>query len=151
MAVFEATDPAFAERVRSSFARQGLMTTLGAELVGIEPGRVEIALTLTPEISQQHGFVHGGAVAAIADTASGYSALTLMPAGFGVLTTEFKINLLAPASGPRVVARASVVKRGRTLTLAMAEIFNVTPHGEKLAAFLTATLMNVEGREGIAD
>lgn len=148
---FEARDPAFAERVRASFARQGLMATLGAELGRIEPGQVEIALTLTSAISQQHGFVHGGAVAAIADSAAGYAALTLLPAGSGVLTTEFKINLLAPASGPRIVARAHVVKSGRTLTLAMAQVFNVTPHGEKLAAFLTATLMNMEGREGVAD
>ena len=85
------------ERVRSSFAKQGLMTTLGATLNTVSPGMVKIALTPHPAISQQHGFVHGGAVSAIADSAAGYAALSLMPADTGVLTTEFKINLLAPA------------------------------------------------------
>ena len=93
------------ERVRSSFAKQGLMTTLGATLGSVSPGMVEIALSPHPAISQQHGFVHAGAVSAIADTAAGYAALTLMPADTGVLTTEFKINLLAPAEGERILAR----------------------------------------------
>ena len=84
---------------------------------------VEIVLRADPAISQQHGFVHGGAVSAIADSAAGYAALTLMPADTGVLTTEFKINLLAPAAGERIVARGRVVKAGRTLTLAQAEVF----------------------------
>jgi uncharacterized protein (TIGR00369 family) len=106
------------ERVRSSFAKQGLMTTLGATLDSVSPGMVEIALTPHPAISQQHGFVHGGAVSAIADSAAGYAALSLMPADTGVLTTEFKINLLAPAAGERILARGRVVKTGRTLTLA---------------------------------
>ena len=83
------------ERVRSSFAKQGLMNTLGATLGNVSPGAVDIALRPDPSISQQHGFVHAGAVSAIADTAAGYAALTLMSAGTGVLTTEFKINLLA--------------------------------------------------------
>jgi uncharacterized protein (TIGR00369 family) len=98
------------ERVRSSFAKQGLMTTLGATLGSVSPGMVEIVLRPHPAISQQHGFVHGGAVSAIADSAAGYAALTLMPADTGVLTTEFKINLLAPAAGERIVARGRVVK-----------------------------------------
>src|SRR5262249_30399386 len=91
------------ERVRSSFAKQGLMTTLGATLGNVSPGMVEIALSPHPAISQQHGFVHGGAVSAIADSAAGYAALSLMPADTGVLTTEFKINLLAPAARERIL------------------------------------------------
>ena len=111
------------ERVRSSFAKQGLMTTLGATLGSVSPGRVEIALSPHLAISQQHGFVHAGAVGAIADTAAGYAALSQMPADTGVLTTEFKINFLAPAAGERIVARGSVVKAGRTLTLVQTEVF----------------------------
>jgi uncharacterized protein (TIGR00369 family) len=139
------------ERIRASFARQGLMTTLGATLGQVSPGAVEIAIRPTPAVLQQHGFVHGGIVSAIADTAAGYSALSLMPEGTGVLTTEFKINLLAPAAGDHIVARGRVIKAGRTLTLAQTEVFAATDGKEKLIAFLTATLMTVKNREGIAD
>ena len=138
-------------RVRASFAKQGLMTTLGATLDGVSPGSVEIALKPHPAVSQQHGFVHAGAVSAIADSAAGYAALSVMPADAGVLTTEFKINLLAPATGDCIVARGRVVKAGRTLTLAQAEVFAVTGGQEKLIALLTATLMAVKGRDGISD
>lgn len=139
------------ERIRSSFARQGLMTTLGAVLGEVSPGRVEVSLKPVQAISQQHGFVHAGAVSAIADTAAGYAALTLMPIGRGVLTAEFKINLVAPAFGDRILARGRVVKAGRTLTLAQAEVFAESREGEKLVALLTATLMSIEGRENVAD
>ncbi len=144
-------DPNFRERVRSSFVRQGLLRTLDASLLSVEPGAVEIAMVPAQKISQQHGFVHAGAVAAIADTAAGYAALTLMATGAGVLTTEFKINLVAPAAGNRIVARGRVIKAGRTLTLAQAEVFAEDGGQEKLVAFLTATLMTIEGREGLAD
>ena len=139
------------QRVRTSFARQGLMGTLGAELIGVRPGSVEIAIRPDPAISQQHGFVHAGAVTAIADSAAGYAALTVMPPGTGVLSTEFKINLMAPATGDRLVARGRVVKAGRTLTVAQSEVFAQDGAGEKLVALLTATLMAIESREGITD
>jgi uncharacterized protein (TIGR00369 family) len=139
------------ERVRSSFARQGLMRTLGARLESIAPGAVEISLRPDAAISQQHGFVHAGAVTAIADSAAGYASLTLMPAGTGVLSTEFKINLLAPAVGDRIVARGRVVKAGRTLTVAQSEVFAESGGVEKLIALLTATMMAVEDRDGISD
>jgi uncharacterized protein (TIGR00369 family) len=139
------------ERVRSSFAKQGLMATLGATLEKVSPGSVEIALRPTPSISQQHGFVHAGAVSAIADTAAGYAALTLMPASAGVLTTEFKINLIAPAKGDRIVAIGKVVKSGRTLTLAQTEVYAENAGHSKLIALLTATLMAVQGRDGVSD
>jgi uncharacterized protein (TIGR00369 family) len=139
------------ERIRASFAKQGLMSTLGARLVAIAPGRVEIALWPGPAISQQHGFVHAGAVSAIADTAAGYAALTLMPPDRGVLTTEFKINLVAPATGERILALGKVVKAGRTLTLVQAEVFSESEARQRLVALLTATMMTIEGRAGIAD
>ena len=138
-------------RIRSSFAKQGLMATLGATLGNVSPGFVEVALRPSPAVSQQHGFVHAGAVSAIADSAAGYAALSLMPADTGVLTAEFKINLLAPAAGERILARGRVVKAGRTLTLAQAEVFAENGGQEKLIALLTATLMAVKGRDGIAD
>ncbi|WP_089174393.1 PaaI family thioesterase [Bosea sp. AS-1] len=138
-------------RIRESFAKQGLMQTLGASLVHVSPGRVEIALVPRPEIAQQHGFVHAGAVSAIADSAAGYAALSMMPAGRGILTTEFKINLLAPAAGTRIVARGKVVKAGRTLTLAQTEVLAENDGRERLIALLTATLMTIEGRDGIVD
>lgn len=144
-------DPGFRARIQASFDRQGLMRTLGASLIDIAPGAVEIALAPSPAVAQQHGFVHAGAVAAIADTAAGYAALSLMPPGAGVLTTEFKINLVAPAAGERIVARGRVIKAGRTLTLAQAEVFAESAGKEKLVALLTATLMAVEGRDGVAD
>ena len=139
------------QRVRSSFAKQGLMTTLGAALESVSPGTVEIALYPRADISQQHGFVHAGAVSAIADTAAGYAALTLMPAGAGVLTTEFKINLLAPASGDRIVAVGKVIKAGRTLTIAQSEVFAENGGQSKLIALLTATLMTLQGKQGVSD
>ena len=140
-----------AARVTASFDKQGLMHTLGAVLGRIEPGSVEIILPVAAHVGQQHGFVHAGAVAAIADSAAGYAALSLMPPSSGVLTTEFKINLLRPACGERLVARGRVIKAGRMLTLALSEVFAVRAGQEKLCAMLTATLMTVEGRDGIAD
>ena len=127
------------------------MTTLGATLGNIAPGVVEIELLPNPTISQQHGFIHAGAVSAIADTAAGYAALSMMAQGAGVLTTEFKINLLAPAVGDRILACGKVVKAGRTLTLAQTEVFAESGGKKKLIAFLTATLMTIEGREGVSD
>ena len=140
-----------ARRIRSSFAKQGLMRTLGATLSRVTSGQVEIVLVPSPEVSQQHGFVHAGAISAIADSAAGYAALSMMPMDRGVLTTEFKINLLAPAMGERIVARGKVVKAGRTLTLAQTEVFAEYEGKERLIALLTATLMAIEGRDDVAD
>jgi uncharacterized protein (TIGR00369 family) len=127
------TDPTLIARIEASFAKQAMMTTLGARLVRVAPGEVEIAMPASPHLSQQHGFVHAGAVATIADSAAGYAGLTIMPAGSGILTAEFKI------------------KAGRTLTLAMAEVFAVTDGKPKLCAMLTATLMAITAREGVSD
>lgn len=139
------------DRIAASFAKQGLMTTLGAVLGDVSPGAVEIMLVPAPAVSQQHGFVHAGALSAIADTAAGYAALSLMPAGSGVLTTEFKINLLAPATGDLIRARGRVIKAGQTLTLAQTDVFAEIDGKQKLVAYLTATLMTIVGRDGISD
>lgn len=138
-------------RIRTSFAKQGLMRTLGATLGKVTPGQVEIVLVPKPEVSQQHGFVHAGAVSAIADSAAGYAALSMMPMDRGVLTTEFKINFLAPATGELIIARGKVVRAGRTLTLAQTEVFAEKEGKEQLIALLTATFMAIEGLESIAD
>lgn len=149
---FVGDDEDFARRrVAESFARQGLMRTLGAELRYVAPGQVEVSLTPRAEVAQQHGFVHGGAVVAVADSAAGYSALSLMPRGRGVLTTELKINFVAPAAGERIVARGRVVKAGRTLSLVQTEVFAEQGGRGKLVALLTATMMTVEGRDGVED
>lgn len=138
-------------RITSSFARQGLMTTMGAAIHPIAPGIVEIAVTPSPAVSQQHGFVHGGAVSAIADTAAGYAAVSLMPPGTAALTTEFKINFMAPASSERIVARGEVVKAGRTLTVVQTNVFAETGGTRKLIALLVATIMTLEAKGGFSD
>lgn len=152
MTDFVTRDPQFAERVEQSFARQTMMTTLGARLLNVGPGAVHIGLPVAPHILQQHGFVHGGAVTSIADSAAGYAALTLMEAGSGILAVEFKINLLAPAQGDRLVAQGTVVRPGRTLTVAQAEVYaEQGAGGRSLIALLTATMMRIEQRAGIVD
>ncbi len=144
-------EAALVARIETSFGKQNFMTTLGARLIRIAPGEVEIELPVSRHLSQQHGFVHAGAVSSIADSAAGYAALSLMPEGAGVLTVEFKINLLAPASGETLLAKGRVVKAGRTLTLAMAEVFCVTGGAPKLCAMLSATCMTIAGRDGVSD
>jgi uncharacterized protein (TIGR00369 family) len=110
-------------RVRASFARQGAMATLGAELADVAAGHVAVALRIEPRLSQQDGFLHAGIVVAALDSACGYAALTLMPDGAEVLTVELKVNLLAPAGGDRLVAEGEVVRTGRTLTVCRGDAY----------------------------
>lgn len=145
----QAADPG--ARVRASFGRQQFMQLIGAHLGLVAPGKVEIELPCRTDLTQQHGFVHAGVVTALADTACGYAAFTLMPAGTGVLSVEYKINLLAPAQGERLVARGRVVRPGRTLTVCAAEVFACQAAEESLVATLLGTMMTVRGRPGIAD
>ena len=147
----QARNPEFARRVRESFALQGAMDTLGAALVEIEPGRVVISMSHQPGLTQQHGFVHAGMVATALDSACGYAAFTLMPAGAGVLTIEFKINLLAPARGPLLHLEGQVTKVGRTISVVDGQAFQFEPgSGErKLVATMTATIMTVTGRDDV--
>ncbi len=146
MTVLVAPDPDFAARVRDSFERQGLMGLIGATLTRLEPGAVDIEMPFTPDISQQHGFFHGGAVAAIADSAGGYSALSLFSAGDAVLTVEFKVNFCAPAKGDRLRAEGRVIKPGRTLTLTDVAVYARDGDGETLCAKMQQTMMRLEGR-----
>ncbi len=134
---FEVANPQFEAVVRESFARQSLMSTIGAELTRVAPGEVTIELSFAEGWAQQNGFLHAGVVAAIADSACGYAAQTLMPAGKGVLTVEFKVNLLAPAAGERFVAAATVLRAGRTLTVVRADV-----HADgKLVATMLGTMI----------
>lgn len=142
-------DAGFEQRVRDSFARQAAMTTLGARLGVIAAGRVELQMTHRAELTQQHGFMHAGIVAAALDSACGYAAFTLMPDDAAVLTIEFKINLLAPARGPRFRFEGVVVKPGRTISVVDGRAMQSDDDGanEKLVATMTATVMTVRGRE----
>src|ERR1700694_326976 len=115
-------DPAWEARVREGFARQSFMTTIGAKIAALAPGRCELELPFRADLCQQHAYVHGGVIAAMADTSAGFAAATLMPAGAGVLTVEFKINLIAPAEGERFRARGEIVRAGRTLTVGQSEV-----------------------------
>lgn len=116
-------DAAIVARIRASYARQGAMTTLGAELADVAPGRVAIALPIEPRLSQQDGFLHAGVVIAALDSACGYAALTLMPDDAEVMTVELKVNLLAAASGDSVIAEGEVVRAGRTLTVCRGDAY----------------------------
>jgi uncharacterized protein (TIGR00369 family) len=133
-------------RIRASFGRQQMMQTIGATLETVAPGRVDIALPFRAELTQQHGYLHAGVVATIADSACGYAAYTLMPADGSVLTVEYKINLLAPALGDRFVARATVLRPGRTLTVAQADVFACSGESEVRTATMLATLIALPSR-----
>jgi len=120
---FTVRNPDFEARVRENFGRQTMMALLGASLDAVEPGRVRIVLPTREDLCQQDGYVHAGASTTIADSAAGYAALTLFDAQTEVLSTEFKVNLLAPARGDRLLAEATVLKPGRTLTVVEADVF----------------------------
>ncbi len=147
---FQPQDCGFETRVRASFARQAAMHTLGARLASVEAGRVVIEMAWAKPLTQQHGFLHAGMVATALDSACGYAASTLMSQDAGVLTIEFKINLLAPAQGPRFRMEGVVVKPGRTISVAEGRAWGIAEDGqERLIATLGATLMTVVGRDGI--
>jgi uncharacterized protein (TIGR00369 family) len=134
-------DLEYESRIRSSFAQQGVMKTIGAHLAQVSPGEVRIELPWSKAITQQHGFVHAGILSTIADNACGYAAYTLMPAGSEVLGVENKINFLAPAKGERFVAIGKVIKAGRTLAVCSGEVW-ATNNGEKtLVAVMQTTMM----------
>ncbi|WTV26112.1 PaaI family thioesterase [Streptomyces zaomyceticus] len=140
----EQAGPAVQKRIRDSFDLQGLMSHLGARLTHIGPGRVHIVLPARPEVTQQHGYVHAGATSAIADSAGGYAALTLFDEDSEVLTVEYKINLLAPASGDHLEAIGTVLKPGRTLTVCQSEVYGVQADGaRKFVANGQQTLIRV--------
>ena len=140
------TDPHFADRVRASFDRQNAMQLIQATMPVIEPGATEIHLPHWQGVEQQHGFVHGGVVGMIADSSAGYAAMTLVPAGASVLTVEYKMNLMAPADGERLIARGRVVRPGRTLIITQSEVFAVRDGRETLCALMQQTIMVMHGK-----
>jgi uncharacterized protein (TIGR00369 family) len=144
MTTLEPQDANFEAKIRASFARQGLMTNIGAKLVSVSAGEVEIEIAWREDITQQQGFVHGAVIAAIVDTACGYASLTLMPPDVEVVTVEFKINFIAPAIGDKMIARGRVTKAGKTLTVCAGDAFAIKDGKEKLVATLQATMMAVE-------
>lgn len=148
---FVPADPDFERRTRESFARQGAMAHLGAELLRVEPGLVEIGLAFRPELSQQHGYFHAGMVATIADSAGGYAGFTLFPPEAGVLTVEFKINLLAAADGERAVAAGRVIRSGRTLTVCQVDCWVEKGARRVHCATGMQTLICLVGRSGVRD
>ena len=137
-----------AARVRASFGRQAMMATLGVELLAVERGRVELAMEHDDRFTQQHGFLHGGAVTALLDTACGYAAFSTMPPHAAVLTVSFTTNLMAPAAGRRFLVTGEVVRAGRTLVVCHAHA--VADGGTKPFAVMQATLTAVYDRPGIA-
>lgn len=139
------TSDALVGRIQESFDRQGLMRLIGARLAHVAPGRVQITLQRRPEVSQQHGYVHAGATSAIADSAGGYAALTLMPQTSDVLTVEYKLNLLAPAAGDHLEAVGTVLRSGRTLTVCQLEVFSVQDDDRTLVAAGQQTLICLPG------
>ncbi|RAZ88117.1 PaaI family thioesterase [Cereibacter johrii] len=134
------------DRVRTSFGRQAAMALIRATLPVVEPGRTEIHLPHWDGIEQQHGFIHGGVVGMIADSAAGYAAMTLVPADASVLTVEYKMNLMAPAEGERLIARGEVVRAGRTLIVTRAEVLALRDGAERPCALMQQTIMVMRAR-----
>ncbi len=145
MTKLQPKNPDYEARVRGSYARQGFMAYLGAILETVEPGFCEVHLVPRPELTQQHGFVHGGVLATLVDTASGYAAFSLMPADAAPLTVEYKLNILRPGGGDKLIARARVVKPGRTLNVVQADCFNVRGGAEEMCVTSLQTLMTMTG------
>ena len=142
----EPADPQVQDRIQASFDRQGLKRLLGAELTLIAPGQVRIALHSRPDLTQQHGYIHAGATSAIADSAGGYAALTLLPGDAEVLTVEYKINLIAPAAGEHIEAVGTVLKSGRTLTVCRLDVLSVEGDNRWLIAAGQQTLFGVQAK-----
>ena len=148
---FPARNPDYDARVRASFARQALMTTMGMRIEELAPGKIALAMAHDPALTQQHGFLHGGIVASGLDTACGFAAFSLMPADAAVLTVEFKPNFLNPAQGDSFRFEAEVIKPGRTLVIVEARAYGVTDGASRLVATMSATMMAIQGREGVKD
>ena len=136
-------------RIRESFARQQAMTTIGARVVAVRAGEVEIELPFSPALTQQHGFVHAGIITMIADNACGYAALSLAARDAAVLTAEFKVNFLSPAKGERFIAIGRVVRPGRTLTVCLGEVFAREGESRKQVALMTASMRLIENATGL--
>ena len=146
MTRFESRDPNFEAKVRSSFSRQTAMETLGAVMGRVRPGKVEIEMPYRGDLTQQHGFIHGGIVTAIVDSACGYAALSLTAPDTAVVTVEYKVNFVSPAKGERLVARGEVVRSGATITVCKGDVLAYDGGEEKLVATMLATMMFMPNR-----
>jgi len=146
---FKPKDQNYRSKVKESFNRQGIMRTINASISKIEPGKVEIELKYSPEITQQHGFVHAGIVSTVLDSACGHAAMSLVPEDAGVLTIEFKVNLLAPAAGDLFKAIGVVKKNGRTIVVTEGELIAYDGEDEKVVATIVGTMMCITGRDNI--
>ena len=133
----------YQSEIEQSFAKQSIMGTLGARLKSINAGEVHIEMPFSDHITQQHGFLHAGVVSTLIDSACGYAAYSLMPSNSGVLTIEFKVNLLSPAKGDHFIAIGKVKKPGRTITVAEGEMLAITEGNQKSVASMTATVMTI--------
>lgn len=151
MIEYTARDPDFDARVRASFARQRLMQTLGVRLLRVAPGECDMEMPFAVAFTQQHGFLHAGTLTSVVDSACGYAALSLMAPGAAVMSVEFKVNLLAPAAGERLLARARVMRSGRTLTIVSGDGFMCSGDEQRHVFTMLGTMMAVEGRAGISD
>ncbi|HWM24301.1 MAG TPA: PaaI family thioesterase [Chthoniobacterales bacterium] len=145
----EPRNPGFEQAVRDSFAAQQLMATIGARLTNVTAGEIEIRVPFRRDLTQQHGFLHAGVVTSALDSACGYSALSLMEEGVGVLTVEFKTNLLAPARGDELIARGRVLRAGRTISVCQAEAAMLAEGAETSVAIMIATVMTVRSRSDV--
>ena len=141
MTIFEPADKNFAERIKRSFAEQAVMTLIGAELLRISPGEIDIKLPYRRDLTQQDGFLHAGIATTIVDSACGYAAYSLRPAGSRVLSVEFKVNFLSPAIGDHFVAEGRILKAGKTLTVARGDVYAFRVGGKKLIATMLATMI----------
>lgn len=146
MVIFSTPNPGYAARVRDSFSRQPFMHHVHGGITLLEPGAVDLSMSHRPELTQQHGFFHGGVIGAIADNAGAYAAFTLAALDFSILTVEVKMSFLYPARGESLVARGRVIKPGRTLVVSRADVLTVSDNEEKLVATALVTLMLLEGR-----
>lgn len=138
---FQPLNQSFAREVTDNFGQQSIMSLIGARLTLVEPGRVEITLPFRADLTQQHGYLHAGIITTIADSACGYAAYTLMPAGSEVLSIEFKINLLRPGKGELFVARAEVVRPGKTVSVVRADVLALNEETETLVATMQGTMI----------
>lgn len=144
--VFTPANPDYAARVRDSFGRQPFMEHIGARITALAPGFCEITVAYRPELTQQHGFIHGGVLASIADSAAGYAAFSLMPAEASILTVEYKLNILRPGQGEAMIARGRVLKPGRTLSVVQADVFARRGGTEEQVVSSLQTLMCLHRR-----
>ncbi len=146
-----ALDPKTDKRCRDSFSRQKAMATIGASVLSVAPGEVELVMPFSDKLTQQHGFIHAGIITMLVDTACGFAALSLMPEDAAVLTTEFKVNLLSPAKGERFIAHGKVVRPGKKLMVCLGEVFAEEGGKRKQVALMTASMMVMDTSTGLRD